>query len=386
MESPQVGCGIHVDNRQNNPALPEHLLSVRHYFNGRTLYDDMIADIEAALHDISIEMYIFEDDRLGRRFLDVLCRKATAGCRVQLMYDSLGCIDTPARFFDELRKAGVEVKEFNPIVGGRSLRKWWTIDRRNHRKLLVIDNRIAYLGGINIAAYLLDWEDAHVRLEGRLARWARASFDLVWRGHFPRLALRRGRERMLYKYRTLLLDGFPAPNFSQIKQAHLHLFSRAREQIRIAHAYFIPDRKVIRSLRRAIRRGVDVQVLVPQSSDVSMADWALGHVLARLLRVGVQVRLLTAPMMHTKAVTADDRYLLLGSANLNRNSFFRNLEIVCWSSEARLVDPVNARFDQLWEQACPYTLAHHSRRALWKRFRSWMAYRLQFLMPANQAW
>lgn len=363
-----------------------HLDDARVYFRGVHLYDDMIADIEAARHDIGLEMYIFDDDRVGRRFHEALCRKAAAGCRVRVMYDALGCLDTPARFFDTMRRAGVEVQEFNPLRGSRVLRKWYAIDRRNHRKLLVVDQRIVYLGGINISARLADWEDAQVRLEGRVARWAHGSFERVWHGRYPRVALRRGRRHSLHRYRTVLLDGFPAPRFSRIKQAHLHLFSRARKRIRIVHAYFVPDRRIIRALRKAVRRGVDVRIIVPAGSDVSMADWARQHVLARLLRVGVSVRRLTQPMLHTKAAVADERYLLVGSANLNRNSFFRNLEIAAWSHDARLIEPVVERFDVLWEKASSCPPDEPRRMTLWRRLRAWAAYRLQFLLRADASW
>jgi cardiolipin synthase len=232
----------------------------------------------------------------------------------------------------------------------------------------------------------VDWEDAHVRLEGRLARFARNSFEKVWHGSYPRVSLGSGRHQSLHRYRTLLLDGFPSPQFSRIKRAYLHLFSRARRRIRIIHAYLIPDRKVIRALKRAVRRGVDVEVIVPATSDVRAADWARAHVLARLLQHGIAVRRLAEPMLHTKAALADDRYVIVGSANLNRNSFFRNLEIVAWSHDMRLIEPIRLRFDMLWDKAVPYTLADHLRQSLWRRVQAWAAFRLQFLLPADQAW
>ncbi len=362
------------------------LSDARVYFTGRVLYEDMLRDIHRAEHDVCLEMYIFDDDATGRRFRDALVRQAAAGRRVRVIYDGLGCLDTPAHFFDTMRRSGVEVCEFNPIERNRVLRQWWKIDRRNHRKLLVVDHRAAYLGGINISARLADWEDAHVRIEGPLVRHARASFERVWAGRYSRVSLRRSRRHVLHAQRSLILDGFPAPNYSPIKRSHLHLFSRARQRIRIAHAYLIPDRRIVRSLRKAVARGVNVDVLVPEQSDVTIIDWALRHALGRLLRAGVQVRCLREPLLHAKAVLADSRYAIIGSANLNRTSFFRNLEIALWSRDERISRPLAERFDALWATAAPYTIADDRRRASWHRLLGWLAYRLQSWLPADQAW
>ncbi|MBN1489869.1 MAG: phosphatidylserine/phosphatidylglycerophosphate/cardiolipin synthase family protein [Phycisphaerae bacterium] len=359
---------------------------VRLYFSGRAVYEDMLADIERAEREIGLEMYIFEDDEIGRRFRDALVRQVEAGRCVRVIYDGLGCLDTPESFFESMRQAGVQVYAFNPIGGSRLLRNWRKVDRRNHRKLLVVDDRVAYLGGINISAELADWEDAHVRLEGRIARSARLSFERVWTRRYPRVSLQRTRRHWLHQHRSLILDGFPMPDFSPVKRTHLHLFSRARRRIRIAHAYFIPDRRIIRELGKAVRRGVDVDVLVPAHSDVRFADLARRHVLGRLLRAGVRVRRLAKPMLHTKAALADEHYAIVGSANLNRTSFFRNLEIALWSRDARVVRPLAERFDRLWEVATPYTLADHRRRDRWRQFLSWAASRLQFWLPTDQAW
>ena len=373
-------------NGRHTIHTPHPPARARVYFTGRDLYENMLADIDCARQDIALEMYIFDDDAVGRRFRDALVRQATAGRKVRLVYDALGCLHVPARFFESMRRSGVQVTAFNPIDARRLLRNWQRLDRRNHRKLLVIDEQIAYLGGINISARLADWEDAHLRLEGPIVRSARASFEKVWAGRYRFPLRRRHRPRYWYSHRSLLLDGFPAPRFSPMKRAHLHLFARARRRIRIAHAYLIPDRRMIRTLRRAIRRGVDVDVLVPAYSDVSAADWALRHVLGRLLRAGAQVRCLESPMMHTKAVIADDHAAIVGSANLNRTGLFRNLEIAVWTRDEHIVRPLAGRFEQLWQTAVPYTLADEQRRGYWRRLISWLAYRLQYLLPADQSW
>ncbi len=364
----------------------DELLDARLYFTGRDLYADMLADVARAEQEVCMEMYILDDDEWGRRFRDELIRQATAGRRVRVVYDSLGCLGTPARFFDTMRRNGIEVCEFNPIIRGRTLRHLSRLDRRNHRKLLVIDRRVAYLGGINIGARLMDWEDAQVRLEGPIVRRTHVSFEWVWARRYRRVTFRRADRDAFHNRRNRILDGFPEPAFSPIKKAHLHLFSRARRRIRIAHAYLIPDRKIIRALGKAVRRGVDVDVLVPAQSDVRAVDWAQGHVLGRLLRVGVQVRCLREPMMHTKAALADSHYAIVGSANLNRHSFFRNLEIALWSRDERIVAPLADRFEMLWGRAVPYTLADERRRSRWRRLLSWLAYRLQFWLSAGQAW
>lgn len=369
------------------PTAPvAELTDVRVYYNGNSLYQDMLADIERASRDICMEMYRLSDDRIGRKFHDALTSRARAGKRVRLIYDGLGCLQTPVHFFETLRSGGVEVIAFNPIRRVGALRHWRTLDRRNHRKLLVVDDRVAYLGGINIAEALAGWEDAHLRLEGSIVRTARNSFESVWANRYRKRALRPIPRRHLTKRRTVLLDGFPAPNLAPIKRAHLHLFAQARRRIRIAHAYLVPDRKFIRVLRRAVRRGVDVHVLVPTHSDVGTVDWARRHVLGKLLRSGVHVRRLDQPLLHSKSAIADEAYAIIGSANLNRASYFRNLEIALWSPDPRVVIPLAERFDTLWKSAENYTLAQHQRRGWHRRLYSSIVYRLQFILPVDQAW
>lgn len=383
---PGVGYNPDVRHRKHDRPTPSEVSDARVYFTGRSLYEDMLADIGRARSDVCIEMYIFEDDAVGRRFRDALIQQAAAGRRVRVMYDGLGCLNTPGHFFDSMQQAGVQVAAFSPIARERILHHWRKLDRRNHRKLLVVDEQVAYLGGVNISARLADWEDAHVRIEGPIAQETRTSFEKVWAGQFPRVTLRRGRRRGLHRRQSLILDGFPAPGFSPIKRAYMHLFSQARRRIRIAHAYLIPDHTMIRTLRKAVRRGVDVDLLVPAHSDVSPADWARRHVLGRLLRAGVQVRRLREPMLHAKAAIADDRHILVGSANLNRTSFFRNLEIAIWSRDDRIIGPMADHFDWLWDRATPYTLADIQRRGWPRRLLSWFAYRLQLWLPTDQAW
>jgi len=250
----------------------------------------------------------------------------------------------------------------------------------------VLDSRVAYLGGVNISARVADWEDAHLRLEGTIAEAAHTSFEHVWAGRYSHGASRLNRRRLLSRQSSFILDGFPTPGFSPMKGAHLRLFSRARRRIWIAHAYLIPDRRTIRLLRKAARRGVDVRVLAPARSDIQATDWALRHVLGRLLRAGVQVRHLGQPMMHTKAVAGDDHHLIVGSANLNRTSFFRNLEIAVWTRDGRIVKPMVERLNMLWDAAVPYTPDEHRRRRRWHRLLGWLAYRLQIWLRSDQAW
>lgn len=375
---------MHDDRRH---PIPVHELSdVRTYFNGYSLYDDMLADIVAARKDICLEMYRIDDDPVGRRFRDVLVDQARTGKRVRLVYDGLGCLQTPDHFFESMRRGGVEICNFNPVRRLGALRHWRTLDRRNHRKFLVIDEDVAYLGGINISNELAGWEDAHVRIKGRIVQDARKSFETVWNKRYRRLTRHRATRKLLGRAHTIILDGFPAPNLSPIKRAHLHLFGQARRRIRIAHAYLIPDRKLIRVLRRAVRRGVDVHVLVPTHSDVSSVDWARRHVLGKLLRSGVHIRRHSKPLLHSKTAVSDESCAIVGSANLNRASYFRNLEIALWSRDSRIVEPLAERFDLLWESAEPYTLAQHQRRGWFRRFLSSIVYRLQFLLPVDQAW
>ena len=290
-------------------------------------YSRLFEDIQQAKFSVQVQMYIVENDSIGIEFSSLLIRKAAEGLAVDLIYDSVGSISTPSHYFDRLSAAGVRVIEYNPVNPGKrpgpfSFR---AMMRRNHRKLVVLDGKIYYLGGMNVGERFLEWEDITIRGEGNVAAVLQASFDGIGKKGASRPKPVKFEE--LTTKRIQVCDSRPQFQNYPIKKMHLNAINRAKKRIWIAQAYFIPRRKIIKALIHAARRGVDVRVTLPERSDVLIADLAAWTPLRRLMRHGVQVMRYNREMLHSKFTIIDDDWVTTGTANLDSMSFYWNLEI-----------------------------------------------------------
>ncbi len=303
---------------------------VRRFIEGDDLYAAMLADIRAAQASVRLETYIYSADEVGRRFAEALIERAMAGCEVRLRIDALGSFDTmDAELSEQLERSGVRVEWCRRWNWRRPLE----FHRRNHRKLLIVDQRCCYLGGFNlhrqcsrVAFGEERWRDTHVRISGTLVGHAVAAFD-----EYDRMPLRRTSWRELRS-----ADGYLVPNLGLARRFLLHrllrrLFRGARERIWLTTPYFVPPAGIQRALLQAARRGIDVRVLVPRRSDVIMAQWASRAAYARLLAGGVRIYEYLPRMLHAKTAVIDTHWSLVGTANLDYRSLFINDELVLLS-------------------------------------------------------
>ncbi len=310
--------------------------AVRLLRNGAEAFPAWLAAIDRARGRVSLEMYIFRDDRIGDRFADALCRAARRGLTVRLLYDFIGCRHTSAEFFARLRRAGVRTIVYHAYRFWRP--RFWALFRRNHRKTLVCDGEVAFTGGLNIADEWLaetegggGWHDAAVEVRGPAVALIEAAFLRTWNRRAKRTyrldpaALPppppTGDAPLSVVSNTELLDRFA------IRRAALHALRESRTRAYLANPYFVPDRGVLRALWSAARRGVDVRLLVPARSDSRVLDYAARATFSGLLRAGVRLFQHRA-VVHTKALVVDDDFVSLGSYNLDHRSLAYNLELV----------------------------------------------------------
>lgn len=335
------------------------------FTEGDDLYDDMLAAIAQARRDIRLESYIFERDAVGATFIEALCARAREGVRVRLHLDALGSLalmlgSAPR----QLREAGVELRWFNPPRPLRLFR----LNRRNHRKLLVVDDQWAWLGGFNIHVessrrhYGIErWRDTHVRFEGRLAALASDYFDRLWDGR------RRWRQPFRGNTRAFLVSNH---NLRQV-----HRFRRLlKRQMRLAQAsvwlttpYFMPDRGTRKGMADAARRGVDVRLLVPFKTDQVVTRWAARAAYSRLLAAGVRIYEYQPRMLHAKTVLIDDLWNTIGTANLNYRSFYVNFELNLITRDRDLAAGLRRDFLADLDHARPILSETWQRRGLWGR-------------------
>jgi cardiolipin synthase len=298
---------------------------VRVYTFGQDLYNAMLAAIDDARETIFIETFIWKGDPLGTLIKQRLERKAAAGIQVFVIYDGFANLVVPSAF-----------KRFAPAINVleyRTLnRVWYIFDprryARDHRKLLIVDNEIAFLGGFNIGKlYATEWRDTHLRIRGPAARDIAHTFADFWNNNCeqrPRLPpiLDRPWPGRIKVHRNDL-----ARLILPIRGMYLDAIERAQHHIYLTNAYFIPDRVILSALIQAAQRGVDVRVLLPWQSNHPTADWLARGYFGTFLRNGVRIFGFQNAMIHAKTATIDGRWSTVGTANLDRLSLAGNYEI-----------------------------------------------------------
>jgi cardiolipin synthase len=312
------------------------------YTEGDVLYEAMLKSIESAQHHILLESYIFADDEIGSRFAEKLIERARAGVIVRMHIDAAGSLFWASRgLVKHLQSNGVAVRWCHRW----SWRNPWRYNRRNHRKLLVIDKRYAYVGGYNIhrensrAVYGGQrWRDTHVGFSGVLAEEAMHLFGRFWIGkRRPQLLHYLGSESML-------LSNFSRGGRRFLNGTFADMLSHAKQHIYLTTPYFVPDRRTQRLLGDAAQRGVEVNLLVPRKSDVRIAQWAANAAYEPLLEKGVKIFEYLPRLLHAKSTVVDGSYASVGTANLDYRSFFLNYEIVLFTRNLALSRKLQEQF------------------------------------------
>lgn len=338
--------------------------AVKLLVDGREAFPEMLAAIAGATRRIDLETYLLHADVTGLQFQQALCHAALRGVRVRLLYDWVGSMGLPDSYVRELLGAGVSVAVYRPLFWTRPS---WAFNRRDHRKILVVDGQVAFTGGLNISDDYATrqeggkgWRDTHVRLEGReVCRRLLQVFLTDWRRAVPyaksvtagsRLGngLRRHLQQALRSRRKAgrvgplePQDGVPVQILGnqelryryRIRRAYLHAIRRAKRYILIENAYFIPDGRVRRALTQAARRGVTVGVVVARQSDVAVVAYASRFLYDELLRSGVRLFEWPSSMMHAKTAVIDDAWSIVGSYNFDHRSLMHQLEVVAVIAE-----------------------------------------------------
>lgn len=333
---------------------------VKLLIDGPATYDAMLEAIEGARERIDLETFMFTDGEVGQMFADAFARKRADGVRVRVIYDSFGSHESDSAIFEQMEADGIEVHEYhslNPLEDDPSAE----LNVRDHRKLLVIDDDVAFTGGINIDDRYRNpawekrlnnvledgWRDTHVRITGPAVEAFRKIFESNWSRESGEdapldLCFRStecdGGERVA----TLKSEG--GEDQSPIARAYLQAFESARERIWVTQAYFVPDKAFIDALGTAAGRGVDVRVLVPGKSDSSLVLHASHGQYASLLERGVRIYESHQAFVHAKTVVIDGCWSSVGSSNLDNRSFLHNDELNAVIFGERFARQMEAQF------------------------------------------
>ena len=335
------------------------------YTDGDELYDAMLADIRAARETVFFETYIWKADEVGERFKAELTEAAARGVDVYVIYDTFANLVVPRAFkqFDDR----LQVLAFG-LVNGRSPLSPRTY-ARDHRKLLVVDERVGYVGGYNIGKLYSDtWRDTHLRIEGPAAWELSNAFVDFWnyykKKRHPELTDRGAR-----KWDARIRASLNLPNrlLFPVRGMYIDAVERAVRSVDITQGYFLPDEEILDALLRAVRRGVEVRVLVPEFSNHVVADWVARGLLSRLLAGGVRIFLFQHAMVHAKTATVDGRWTTIGTTNIDRLSMTGNFEITIEVYDEGLAHRMEEVFATDLTNARELTLEEWESRPAWKR-------------------
>jgi len=328
----------------------------------------MLTAITGAKEAIRLESYIFSDDSIGSQFCEALAERARAGIKVRVHIDAAGSLFWFSRKMQHhLRSNYVELHWFHRW----SWHKPWRYNRRNHRKLLVVDNHVAFLGGFNIhkensqAMYGdLRWRDTHISIRGPLVEVASQLFDSFWQ---RRLYWLPEQEQEQEQQGGRLLHNHTRTCRHRLRCIYSGAFANAKKYIYLTTPYFVPDSYTLEQLRKAAERGVDVRLLLPRKSDVRITSWAARHVYASLFAFGVRVYEYLPRVLHAKTVVIDDDWIIVGTANLDYRSLFINYEINLEATDRKLAAELKEQFLQDLSQSEFILSSNWERRGLKSR-------------------
>ncbi|MGZ5062751.1 MAG: phospholipase D-like domain-containing protein [Usitatibacter sp.] len=339
--------------------------------NGAATYGAMLQAIAGARDSINMESYIFEDDEVGTKFADALVAKQAQGVQVTLIYDSVGSNGSSAQFFKRLTDSGIQVLEFNPINPLAAKGLTYKIGNRDHRKLLIVDGRTAFMGGINISGVYtsgsgsgsgagsgaprsnatrqpMPWRDTHLQVQGPVVADFQRLFMATWekqkgppmaaRDFFPSTAAVGGEV-------VRAIGSSPDDPYSLFYATLVSAIDNAKTSVHLTNAYFVPDPQLLAALVGAARRGVDVALVLPSNSDNWLVLYAGRSHYEKLLENGVRIYERRGALLHAKTGIIDGRWSTIGSTNLDRISFLHNQEINAVVMGADFGAQMEAMFD-----------------------------------------
>jgi cardiolipin synthase len=354
----------------------------------------MMEAIGAAKDHINLETYIFDQDPVGIQFAELLMARQRAGVQVHVIYDAIGTIGTPQVFFDAMRDAGVRLVAFNPI-NPLKLTGPWSPNNRDHRKILVVDGKIAFTGGVNISSTYANsslfrsksrtsakvgWRDTHLRIEGPAVATLQWEFLNSWANQvapalsdsnfFPKLAAA-GNHLV-----RILASG---PDGDQdIYAAYILAINAAVKSVHITCAYFVPDVQILNALTQAARRGVEVKIILPGVMESGLVFYAGHSFYTEMLASGIRLYELQIAVLHAKTAVVDRTWSTVGSTNIDTRSFLHNYEINAVVFDGAFGEALESAFEEDLRFSTEVTQAQWAQRPLSDRLKEWAARRLEY--------
>ncbi len=350
--------------------------------SGHDKFVDMFQAIEEAKSFVHLEYFNFRNDSIAGLLFDLLNKKVKEGVEVRAMYDAFGNASNNQpinrKHHQAIEDEGIDLVKFDPI------RFPWVnhIIPRDHRKIVVIDGRVAYTGGMNVADYYVDgieeigpWRDMHMRVEGAAVNDLHEIFTTMWEKatgetlkgekYFPTPEMKSADKRLA------IVDRAPRVSNESIRDLFASMLDNARHNVRLINPYFVPTHKVRKALKNAIDRGVKVEIMISAKSDIPLTPDASFYVANNLEKRGATVYVFNGGFHHTKAMWVDDTFCTIGSSNLDSRSLRCDYEVNTVIFNKETVDELNAMFEEDRKNSDLLTREYYKKRGVWRKFASW---------------
>ncbi|ARF17179.1 cardiolipin synthase [Sporosarcina ureae] len=355
---------IYLHLRNNHSVLTQDN-DVQVYTDGRDKFDALLEDLEHARDHIHIQYYIFRLDGIGKQIEEILINKAKSGVKVRMLFDDIGSRGLHVKNFQELIDSGGEVAAFFPallpLINPR-------LNYRNHRKIVIIDGRIGYIGGFNVGDEYLGlikrfgyWRDTHLRIEGSAVHPLQTRFILDWNQASPKTNIQYD-ERFFPAIPRKgdvglqIVSSGPDSEWEDIKDGYLKMIFLAKDYIYIQTPYFIPDTSMLDALRIACLSGVDVRIMIPNKPDHMFVYWATYSNVGILLKAGARIYIYENGFIHAKQIVVDDQVSSVGTANIDVRSFRLNFEVNAFIYDRRKSHELAEIFEQDIQNSTELTL------------------------------
>ena len=345
-------------------------------------FAQMLKDIEAAEDHIHFQYYIFKLDNIGTELYKALLKKQKEGVSVRILYDDIGSRSLSLRNFSDIRNAGGLVEAFFPsklpLINPR-------INNRNHRKIVVIDGKIGYIGGANVGDEYLgrdskmgEWRDTHLRIEGNAVKSLQLRFMLDWNSHDRRNNMKHENhyfpEIDSVGHTTMqIASSGPDENYQQIKFGYLKMIYNAKKTIYIQSPYFIPDQSIMEAIRIAILSGIKVKIMIPSFPDHPFVYWATYSNVGSLMKMGAEVYMYQPGFLHQKVFIVDDEVLSVGTTNVDNRSFILNFEVNAFMYDEKEAAAHRKIFEADIKNCEILTEAKYESRSLWIKMKEGLA-------------
>ena len=375
--------------QQEYNILPTNGNDIQLLKSGEEKFIDLFQEINKAKHHIHLEYFNFRNDSIANALFDLLAQKAKEGVQIRALFDAFGNSSNNQPLKKEhlksIREKGIEIEKFDPIVFPWINHAY----HRDHRKIAIIDGKIGYTGGMNIADYYInglpeigEWRDMHIRIEGKAVNELQDIFLDMWNKTTKQNI--GGNEYYSYHHDSIkseetsqkvaILDRYPRKTPKIMREAYAKAIESAKEKVQIINPYFTPISRVRKAIKKALKNGTKVEIMIPGKSDIGFTPDAAMYIANKLRKKGADIYIFNGGFHHSKIMMVDSLYCTVGSTNLNSRSLMYDYEVNAFIFDTKTTNELMEVFKEDQKNSTLLTKEMYKRRTIWKKFLGWFAH------------